>query len=325
MSTKATESRNSRGIYHLGALGNKTHVSGNRTGSVAPVLVGFDCSRDAYAALRWGQDEAARRGVPLRLAYVYEWSTDAAAVPQQAGWPDPTVRAETVSALEEAVIRARRHRPEVLVEAAVVDGTVIPALAKLSEQARLLVLGSRGLGGFNGLLAGSVAVGLASYAQCQVVVARGAAPARRPVLVGLDEAADGDGAVGSAFDQAAARGVGLVAVRAWQPPPVPYRSDTPPPPYDVERLQGVQRDLAERAVAAWREKYPDVPVTVRLLPGTGAHALITASQEAQLVVVGCRGRGGFRGLPLGSVASQLIHHAHCPVAMVRGPAESMGG
>lgn len=82
-----------------------------------------------------------------------------------------------------------------------------------------------------------------------------------------------------------------------------------------------QRWLANRALHPWQEKHPQVPVSVRLVPSTPAHALIAASAEARLVVVGSRGRGGFRGLLLGSVARQLIHHSHSPVAVVRDPAQ----
>jgi nucleotide-binding universal stress UspA family protein len=287
--------------------------------TAAPILVGFDGSRDSYAALRWAQDEAARHGVPVRLVYVYEWSTSVIPVPAGSGWPDPAVRHEAVATLDEAVARARGYLPEVPVDGTVIDGTVVSALSKLSERARLLVLGSRGLGGFSGLLAGSVAVGVATYARCPVVVTRGCARSRRPVAVGVDPSLDCDQALAFAFEQAISRGVDLVAVRAWQPPPVPSRSDSRPARYDAPALEASERQLVDQLMQSWYHKHPEVAATVRLMPDTAAHALITVSAEAQLTVVGCRGRGGFRGQLLGSVARQLIHHAHCPVVVIRHP------
>lgn len=289
--------------------------------NTSPVMVGYDGSRGAGAALTWALAEAARRSAPLRLVYVHEWASTVVPVPAGQGWPDPQVRREAAAVIDEAVARARTAQPEVPVTGAVIDGPVTATLRKLSEQASLLVLGNRGLGGFTGLLAGSVAVGVATHAHCPVVVVRGCAPSQRPVVVGVDDSPDADHAIGFAFEQAAARSVDLVAVRAWQPPPVPWRSDLRPLAYDADQLETAERTLAGQALHGWPDKHPQVSVNIRLMPGTAAHALVTASAEAQLVVVGSRGRGGFRGLLLGSTARQLIHHAHCPVAVVRDTAE----
>ncbi len=74
--------------------------------------------------------------------------------------------------------------------------------------------------------------------------------------------------------------------------------------------------LAE-ALGGLGEKYPDVTVHRELVRGRVRHSLIEASADAGLVVVGARGHGGFTGLLLGSVSQALLHHAHCPVAVVR--------
>jgi nucleotide-binding universal stress UspA family protein len=285
--------------------------------STNPILVGYDGSRYAEVALNWAMAEAGRRDVPVRLVYVYEWASTVVPVPAGSAWPDPAVRHETATTIDAIVARVRAAHPEVAVQGMVVDGNVVSCLRKLSEHARLVVLGDRGLGGFTGLLAGSVAVGVAAHAACPVVVVRGCAPHAQPVVVGVDESPDSDHAIGFAFEQAATRGVGLVAVRAWQPPPVLRRSGIRSLTYDVNELEAAQRRLVGQALDGWLDKYPEVAVTVRLMPSTAAHALIAASGDAQLVVVGSRGRGGFHGLLLGSVARQLIHHAHCPVAVVR--------
>jgi nucleotide-binding universal stress UspA family protein len=194
----------------------------------------------------------------------------------------------------------------------------------MSTQSRLVVLGHRGLGGFAGLLLGSVGVAVSAHAHCPVVVVRGNArpeTARRPVAVGLDDSPQADLAIGFAFEEAACRQVGLTAVRAWTPPHLPWQTATRPLVYDADELESAERHLAETALAGWRDKYPGVRVTIRLVPGGAGHALVTASHDSQLMVVGSRGRGGFAGLLLGSVSQQLLHHAHCPVAVVRETGE----
>lgn len=283
-----------------------------------PVVVAYDGSPAAATALTWALDEAARRGAPLRLVYVYEWAASAAVpVPAGLGWPDRTAREETVAALKEAVGRARQAQPSLEVTGTVVDGLVLPTLTEISTRAGLLVLGHRGLGGFTGLLAGSVAVGAAAHARCPVVVVRGRTTFRLPVVVGVDDSPTGALALDFAFEQAVRRGVSLVAVRAWQPPPLLRRAATPALGYDADHLAEAETAHVARLLGGWQERYRQVRVETRVVPGTPAQALITASERAQLVVAGARGRGGFRGLLLGSVTRQLIHHTHSPVAVVR--------
>ena len=85
----------------------------------------------------------------------------------------------------------------------------------------------------------------------------------------------------------------------------------------MAEIETAERSVLERAVDRWRDKYPYMRMDLRLMPGTPGKALVAASRDAQLVAVGARGRGGFVGLLLGSVSLQLLHHAHCPVALVR--------
>lgn len=282
-----------------------------------PILVGYDGSPASDTALHWALAEGARQEAPVHLVYVFEWASPAVPVPAGLGWPNQAAREETVTALDEALGRARAAQPAVEVSGAVVDGLVLPTLCQLSARARLLVLGHRGLGGFAGLLAGSVAIGAAAHAHCPVVVVRGCAEPRRPVAVGIDDSPPGALAIDFAFEQAAGRGVELVAVRSWQPPPLLRRPATPALGYDNDELIAAERERATRALSGWQDRYPQVRVDARVVSGTPAQALIAASEQAQLVVVGSRGRGGFRGLLLGSVARQLVHHAHSPVAVVR--------
>ena len=136
----------------------------------------------------------------------------------------------------------------------------------------------------------------------------------RPVVVGFDGSDQASAALGVAFEEAAARRVGLRVLRAWQPP-VPRWSVTELG-VDLEELAVAERTAVTEALKPWRDRYPQVAVTVDVVAGGAARELVSVSRTCQLVVVGSRGRGGFRGLLLGSVSQQLLHHAECPVIVV---------
>jgi len=181
------------------------------------------------------------------------------------------------------------------------------------------VVGDRGLGGFTGLLVGSVAVELAAHAHCPVLVARGTVDPALPVLVGVDGSPANQPAIGYAFEQAALRRVPLVALHAWAHPVASGSGDMLPLVYDLDEVQAAEERVLSEALAGWSEKYPDVTVERVVRHGSVRSTLIEASGRAQLVVVGARGRGGFAGLLLGSVSQAVLHHAACPVAVVPHP------
>ena len=109
----------------------------------------------------------------------------------------------------------------------------------------------------------------------------------------------------------------LVAVHAWLHPVSAGPGDMLPLVYDPDALADEERRLLGESLAGWAERYPNVVVHRELVRNRPGHALVERSAAAQLVVVGARGRGGFTGLLLGSVSQTLIHHAACPVAVVR--------
>ncbi|MBQ1052885.1 universal stress protein [Micromonospora sp. C51] len=289
-------------------------------GAGAEILVGYDGSPDAAAALEWALDQARRDGRPVRLAYVFEWLTVAGWVGPGVTpgmWPDEQARRQVEELVGKAVADAAATHPGLDVRGEVLDGPPALILEEASTQAGLLVLGSRGHGGFAGLLAGSTAVNVTAHAHCPVVVVR-----RRPaesdraghVAVGVDGSEHSLLALGFAFEQATLRRVPLHVVRAWQPRREQWS------------LRGEQaRDAAladqraevDEALRSGQGSFPDVEVTVETAAAAPAGLLIDASRNAQLVVVGSRGRGGLRGMLLGSVSQQLLQHAHCPVAVVR--------
>ncbi|MFH9858915.1 universal stress protein [Streptomyces sp. NPDC017202] len=286
------------------------------------VVVGVDGAESSLAAVEEAAREARARGAGLRIVHAFVWpAMHVPTGPSPLGPPEGGIRAMVDRLTAEAVERARAAAPDVDVRHAVVTGEPLTVLEAQSREAELVVVGSRGMGGFVGLLVGSTAVHLAAHGRCPVLVVREPARADGPVVVGVDGSAAGRRAVDFAFAEAELRKVPLVALHAWTtwnaPLPAPQDASEPyanPP----GALAAEEERLLSEALAGFRERYPGVVVDHEVVHGGAREALIEASRSAQLVVAAARGRGGFTGLLLGSVSQALLHHAHCPVAVVRG-------
>jgi nucleotide-binding universal stress UspA family protein len=210
---------------------------------------------------------------------------------------------------------AGRAEPDLDVTTQVEIGAPIATLGSEARRAQMVVLGDRGLGGLAGLILGSVAVALAAHAACPVVIVRGdRAGDAGGVVVGIDGSPVSEAALSFAFDAAATRGAELVAVHAWWPPRF---DEALTPILDWDALAAEESVVLAERLAGWGQKYPDVAVRRVVVRDAPARALVAASENAQLVVVGSRGRGNATGLMLGSVSHGVLHRAHCPVVIVR--------
>ncbi len=284
------------------------------------ILVAIDGSESALRAAHWAAAEAARRGRGLTIVHAYDWP-----LPNyRPAVVDPAVLHDSIvstanATLAAAVSAVTEAAPTLPVTAELVSGSVVTALLDLTRRAELLVLGSRGLGGFTGLLIGSVAVELVAHGHCPVVVVRGDRPAPgAPVVVGVDGSPVSELAVAHAFDQAAARGCDLVAVHTWVDTAVLFGlGGGYGQAVDWTSLADEAEALLTASLAGWHEKYPGVTVRRVVERDQPTKALLAAAGGAQLVVVGSRGRGGFTGLTLGSVSQALIQHCPCPVMVAR--------
>lgn len=284
----------------------------------APIVVGVDGSETALQAVRVAAGEAAQRNRPLRIVHAFIWPLMKVPLGPAPGAPaDAGLRGQAERCVAEAVAEAGKVAPEVAVTGAVVDGAASPVLLAEARDAALVVLGNRGLGGFAGLLLGSVAVQVSAHAECPVLVVRGEVRADGPVVVGIDDSELSREAVRFAFEEAAWRGAELVAVRAWLYPTPVGPGDILPLVYDLDAFRDEEERVLAEAVAGCSEQYPEVPVQRRLVRGSPGRALVEESRTAQLVVVGARGRGALGGLLLGSVSHAVLHHAHSPLAIVR--------
>lgn len=283
-----------------------------------PVLVGVDGSESSQTAVDLGVREAQLHGRPVRLVHAFVWPLLGVYVgPSPAGPPGGGLAADADRVLASALARAAKADPELPVTGEVVTGQPVPVLLAEAQRAALVVLGDRGLGGFTGLLVGSVAVQVAGHAPGPVLVARGAGEPGGPVVVGVDGSATSLAALEFAAAEAAVRRAELLALHTWFGK-LPHEEEQELPLiYDAEDVQLAQaRKLAEW-LAPVRDRFPAVTVRERVEHGRAARALVTASAAAQLVVVGARGLGGFAGLLLGSVSQAVLHHAGCPVAIIR--------
>jgi nucleotide-binding universal stress UspA family protein len=285
------------------------------------VIVGVDGSLASRAALKWAATEAVRRNSELVVAHVYDWRVIGARAPIGDAYADD-VRARAEALVESAVADARTFAPEVNVRGEAVQGSPGPTLVNAAN-AGLVVVGSRGRGGFASLLLGSVSQQVATHAAGPVVVVRGRPDiADGPIVVGVDGSEPANHALGLAFAEAVARGTGVVAVRVYTPAHPPWGAHVAPYVEDHEERRAAEHKFLFDDIAPWKDKYPDVSVEAVAIDGHPADVLIGVSSTAQLIVVGTRGHGGFAGLLLGSIGLQLLHHAECPVLIARRAEDS---
>ncbi|MEU6379901.1 universal stress protein [Streptomyces sp. NPDC046909] len=280
------------------------------------VVVGVDGSLIAVRALDWAAEEAARRGAGLHIVY---------AVPD---------RDEAAPVLASAVSRMRARHPDLPVVATAAEGRAVQALTRESDGAALTVVGTRGFGGLAGTLFGSVSSRLAAHTHSPLLVVRGDHPCDggtsrsseaesgggRDVLLGLESDADADAAA-YAFQEAARRGARLRILHSWTHRRVAPELPSLLPATSPGQQALARRDAAEEAVprfdvAGLRERYPEVGVETRTVRVSPAHALLEATREAAVVVIGTHRHAGRPGPHLGPVVHTLLHRSHCPVVVV---------
>ncbi|MEU9126919.1 universal stress protein [Kitasatospora sp. NPDC048540] len=281
-----------------------------------PVIVGVDDPESAGAAVDWAADEARSRGMRLHLVHAWLWEPDQAPESLDAR----AARHKGEEALRVVAERAAARHPGLEVSSGVVDASPREALVALSAEAGVLVLGSRGSGGFQGLLVGSTSLHVTAHAACPVVVVRAtAAEAVDGIAVGVEGREPSDDILAFAFDSARRRGLPLRAIHAWSYPLVLGPGHALPPVYESGHVVAEEQRLLAEVMAGWQEKYPDVPVEEDAVRAGPARHLVALSKTHQLVVVGRHGTPEGPFSRLGSVSQAVVHHAHCPVAVVPPP------
>jgi nucleotide-binding universal stress UspA family protein len=272
---------------------------------IQPIVVGTDGSPRADLAVEWAADEATLRRCPLHIVHAAErWEPDVPLHLAPGMCESLTETGERV--LTEAVQRAAKTRPGLLITTELVFGRPADALRGLGRRAGEVVVGGRGLGGFAGMLLGSTGLRVAGHVPVPLVVIRGEpGECRGEVVAGVDLSETSAGILRHAFDAAALRDAWVRVVHAWQVPAVT-------PTVSVLETAAVAQERLTDAVAPWRAAFPGVGVVEQTPCGHPVGALAECSSRAALLVVGAAGRGPC----LGSVAHGVAHHAGCPVAVV---------
>ncbi|MGI5423416.1 universal stress protein [Streptomyces sp. CA-179760] len=289
--------------------------------STLPVIAAVDGSDDSLCALEWAIDAARRRSAPLRVVHVRQYAHWAQPEVLAAGPADP--QEDPVLDRVRTRLQGRADQPDT--EYLALEGAVGAVLPELGASAQLLVLGSRGRGGFAGLVLGSNGMAAARDAECPVVVVPRAGgdvqddgPGRR-VVVGLKVDGPDDATLEFAFAEAARRGARLQAVAAYPWPAQPWMmpGEMPPPVVDQDVIEDEARVLAEGFLAPYRERHPGVPAEPLAAAGDAAGHLVAASRDADLVVVGRHRRHLLTpARMMGSVTHAVLLHAVSPVAVV---------
>ena len=144
------------------------------------------------------------------------------------------------------------------------------------------------------------------------------------IVVGVDGSDGGAAALEFAAAEAALRKARLRLVSVWEVPVAAFGTDLAPAPTlvpeTVEAFRVRAQEVADDALAAVKKLQPTLEIEALAVQGQPADVLLEQGADAELIVVGRRGLGGFKSLLLGSVSQQVVHHATCPVVVVQQPA-----
>jgi nucleotide-binding universal stress UspA family protein len=287
------------------------------------VAVGIDGSEQAFVAAKWALDVAARRHIPLEV--IHSWSIPLPPVglgPAPVGLSDDHIREAAQSVLDDTTTRLTASAPEVTITGTLYPGTPASALLEAAERSSLVVVGSSGLDRVTEFILGSVTQQVVAHATCPVAVV----PSKESedpgleagrVVVGIDGSELSVDATRVAFEEASSRRAGLTLLHVWNAPNYDTAGVVVPDTFLLEEAHSEELRAMAETVAGLGEKYPDVQVERRLKQGRPAKVLAESSKGAALVVVGSRGHGGFASLVLGSTSRSLLHHAECPVLVVK--------
>jgi len=287
------------------------------------VVVGYDGSAGSVNALTHAARLANDRGLTLLILMALPHLNPKVARTARAIKLDPDylthIKARARRKLEAAAEQLASQYPSLVTEVSLLSADPAGTLAEASQDAALVVVGVRGhsserlspmLGGVSGTV-------IAHAEGPVMVVPEGIHDmASGPVVVGLVDAADSLAAGRVAVREAEKRGVPLVAMYAWDIAPelgdfgITVRLDPEQTRRDLD-------NMLQELLTPLLEDHPGVKAERRVVQGTPRAALVEASQQASLIVMGSRGLGGFAGLLLGSVSRAVTRESDCPVIVVR--------
>lgn len=294
------------------------------TTDTPPIVVGFDGSQLATNAVTWAARVAEHQGEPLVVLH----AADRIRFVQDAGiglWTPAKAHQDALALAEKGVEAAREAAPGVEVSAKSSLSSPAAALEEISMQARMIVVANSGRGRVSGILLGSTAYHVASLARCHVVIVpKGDLPLPGPehkVSVATDGSPVAGRALRRAVEIAERYDAPLEIICAWEKP---YQDNRGTPPLGYASMaQAIKMrtahaaKVAEEASAEVLAEHPDRTVTTVVKEGRPEEVIARASRDSSAVVVGARGRGDLSSLLLGSTSRAILHHARCPVQIVR--------
>lgn len=288
------------------------------------IVVAVDGSDAGSAAVAWAANAATKRNAPLKLVTAYtmpQFMYADGMIPPQELYDQ--LEEEAMAKINEARDLVRSFDENIEVSYYIAESTPIDLLLQLSEEADIVVMGSRGLGGLSGLVLGSVSSAVVSHASSPVVVVRKDNDVTvnnkyGPVVVGVDGSDVSRKALEYAFREADARGATLRAVHSWEGAQVQTSLvGLVAVQSQLDAMSAQERKILQDELAPMREKYPDVKVEEVVDRDRPIQVLKDNADDAQLLVLGSHGRGGFRGMLLGSTSRALLQYAPCPMMVVR--------
>lgn len=295
----------------------------NRGSDDRPIVVGVDDSHGAHYALRWAIGEAVVHASQLEVVHAWEPPAPISGIgsivaPLDAEPYERAAKQLLEDCISDALASAGEDRPNVV--PTLVRGYTTTELLDVAGHAQLLVVGSRGRGGFRGLLLGSVSQHCSRHATVPVAVVPEAAALspRGEVVIGVDGSPEAAAALRWAVAEAARRGAKLVVIHAWQ-----FNAATAPADYRYAAINWTtfseqSHELVRQQVVEALAAVGASPISVDRVSSNQppVQALVGRAGSDGLLVVGSRGRGGFAGLLLGSVSQHCLHHAHGTVVVV---------
>jgi nucleotide-binding universal stress UspA family protein len=273
----------------------------------ARIVVGYDGTPDSVAALAWAAQTASLRGEAVVAVTVI----NPREIPRGMAWPE-SYWAE----IDDQAEQVFAQWPDVPASRERHDGPIVARLLEAAEGASMVVVGSHGHTTIGEMLLGSVSQKTARNAGLPVVVVRPPYnDASGRIVVGADGSESSIRATEFACRMAELTGDKVIVLRAWDPHEVPAgRFATAPPPSGIT-VQAAEGALG-RIVDELRVQHPQVPVEGEIFHGPADRGLRDAADNAAMVVVGSRGHHAVGEVFAGSVSRALLHHAHCPVAVI---------
>lgn len=289
-----------------------------------PVVVGYDGSERAGKAVEWAAQLAQHQGEPLVVLH----AADRIRYTHDAGvglWTPAKAHASALEIAERGVAIAREVAPDLEISAKSSLASAAAAMEEISLQARLIVVGNSGRGRVSGILLGSTAYHVVSLARCPVVIVPPCTlhvpGPEHKITVATDGSPSGTRAVHQAAATVQRYDAPLEIVTAWERPYQDNRG-TPPDGYaSMAQAVKLRTEAAHRITDEAKEEAlheaPDLAVTTLVREGRPEEVLADVSKDSAALILGARGRSDLASLLLGSTSRAVLHHAKCPVQIVR--------